>query len=124
MTRICQTTYIEGPESTPPIIPPLQATITHHSVDNHGGLSTVHVLGNLGEHQQAIQNAEPWMTENNTALARIILAIPSHQLHLVKQVQYGQTSKQFMFSVPTLKLLCNMLPLSNVKLWPTIVNPT
>jgi hypothetical protein len=82
--------YINGPTSLLPVIPPLWQTVTHHSVDNNGTLASIQVPGNAAEHEQAIMNAEPWMAGNNTALAKIISAVPSHQLHLVKCAKYAK----------------------------------
>jgi gag-polypeptide of LTR copia-type len=82
--------YIEGPTSQPPIIPPLRETATYHGIDDNGHPNTVHVPGNLAEHEQAIRDAGPWMTGNNAALARIVYAIPSHQLYLVGRVKYAK----------------------------------
>jgi hypothetical protein len=91
--------YIEGPESHPPVIPILRDTVTHHGVDDDGVLTTVHVPGNLAEYEQAIKDSEPWMTGNNTALARIVSAVPSHQLHLVKRVHYAKQAWDSLRSV-------------------------
>lgn len=82
--------YVEGPTSQPPVIPPLRHTVTHHGIDDDGHLSTVHVLGNLAEHEQALRDAIPWMTGNKTALARIVSAVPSHLLYLVKDAKYAK----------------------------------
>lgn len=59
--------YIEGATSQPPIIPPLRQTVTHHGVGDNGHLTTIRVPGNLAEHEQAVSDAEPWMTGNNNA---------------------------------------------------------
>ena len=69
--------YIEGLSSQPPIIPPLvvSETVILHDLDDNGHCTTVHdvhVPGNLAEHEQAVRDAESWMTGNNTALARIV----------------------------------------------------
>lgn len=81
--------YIEGPTSDPPIIPPLRQTVTYHGVDDNGHPSTVRVLGNATEHQQALVDAQPWLAGNKTALSRIRAALPSHQLHLAR-VEYAK----------------------------------
>jgi gag-polypeptide of LTR copia-type len=91
--------YIEGPTSEPPVIPPLREPITHHSVDDNGNLSTVHAPGNLAEHQQALADAAPWMIGNNTALSRIVAALPAHQLHLVKRSEYAKRAWESLRSV-------------------------
>jgi hypothetical protein len=84
--------YIEGATSQPPIIPPLRQTVTHHGVDDNGHSNTIHVPGNLNlvEHERAVNDAEPWMSGNNVTLARIVMAVPSHQLHLVKRAKYAK----------------------------------
>ena len=51
--------YIEGKQSTPPVIPPLTERHTYHSVDDQNQLATVHVSGNRAKHETAIRNAEP-----------------------------------------------------------------
>ena len=79
--------YVEGPTSQPPIIP-LRHT-THHGVGDDGNLSTA-LPGNLAEHEQAIADGEAWMTGNNCALARIVAAVPSRQLHLVEPIKYAK----------------------------------
>ena len=91
--------YIEGPASEPPIIPPLHHTVTHHGVDDDGNVSSIRVPGNLAEHKEALTQAEPWMTGNNTALSRIVAAVPSHQLHLVKRVTYAKQAWESLRSV-------------------------
>jgi hypothetical protein len=91
--------YIEGPNSTPPTIPSLRETITYHGVDDNNQLSTVHVLGNATEHQQAVIDAQPWMTGNNVALSRIVASIPSHQLHLVQQAKFAKQAWESLSSV-------------------------
>jgi hypothetical protein len=68
--------YIEGPTSDPPNIPPLRETVTYHGVNDDGNVSTLHVLGNAAEHQQAVAEAQPWMTGNTTALSRIVASLP------------------------------------------------
>ena len=91
--------YIEGPDSEPPIIPPLRHTVTHHGVDNDSNVSSIHVPGNLAEHNEALTRAEPWMTGNNTALSRIVASVPSHQLHLVKCATYAKQAWESLRSV-------------------------
>ena len=82
--------YIEGDTSQPPVIPSLRQTVTHRGVDGNGHLTTIHVPGNLAEHEQAVNDAAPWMAGNNTALARIVEAVPGHKLHVVKRVKYAK----------------------------------
>jgi hypothetical protein len=104
--------YIEGATSQPPIIPPLRQTVTRHGVGDNGHLTTIHVPGNLAEHEQAVNDAEPWMTGNNTTLARIIAAVPGHQLHLVKRTKYAKQAWESLRSVYQLR---NSLRASTIK---------
>lgn len=82
--------YIKGPKSTPPAIPPLRLPTEYHGLNELNQIATVRDLGNVVEHQQAITNAKPWMSRNNTTLSRIISALPSQQLHLVKSATYAK----------------------------------
>ena len=82
--------YIEGPDSNPPIIPPLRERQTFHGVDDAGNQSTVHVPGNAAEHHTAVRKAKPWTTGNNIALSRIVAAVPGNQLHLVENSAYAK----------------------------------
>jgi hypothetical protein len=91
--------YIEGPASQAPIVPPLRHTETHHGFREDGHPSTVRVLGNEAEHEQAVRDAEPWMAGNNTALARIVCAVPGHLLHLVKRTRYAKQAWESLRSV-------------------------
>jgi gag-polypeptide of LTR copia-type len=91
--------YIEGPTSKPPTIPPLRDTVTHHGVDDSGNQSAVHVSGNAAEHQQALNDAAPWMAGNNTTLSRIVSALPGHQLHLVKRAIYAKQAWESLRSI-------------------------
>ena len=91
--------YIEGPTSQPPIIPPLRQPATYHGVDDHGHPSTVHDRGNVAEHEQALRDAIPWMTGNNTALDRIICAVPRHWLYLLKDAKYAKEAWENLHAV-------------------------
>lgn len=91
--------YVEGPTSQPPIIPPLRHPVTHQGFDDAGQMSTVHVPGNEDEHEQALIDAQPWMSGNNTTLSRIVAAVPSHQLHLVKRAKYAKQAWESLRSV-------------------------
>ena len=91
--------YIEGPNSTPPVIPVLHEDQTHHGVDNNNALATVHVRGNRAEYNQAVRNAQPWMAANNLCLSKIVHAVPTHQLHLVKSVIYVKQAWESLCSV-------------------------
>jgi hypothetical protein len=91
--------YIEGPSSEPPVIPPLRETVSHQGIDDAGNVGTFHILGNANEHQQALTDAEPWLTGNKSALARIIAAVPASQLHLVKRAKYAKRAWEALRSV-------------------------
>jgi hypothetical protein len=91
--------YVEGPESLPPIVPTLRHTTCHRGVNDDGLLCTIHIPGNEEEHEDALAHALPWMTGNNSALARIVAAVPSHQLHLVKRVIYAKQAWESLRSV-------------------------
>ena len=83
--------YIEGPTSEPPVIPPLRQPTQYHGWhDELNQISTVRDLGNVIEHEQAVARAQPWMTGNNTALARIVAAVPGGQLYLVQDETYAK----------------------------------
>ena len=91
--------YIEGPSSIPPNIPPLRHTTTHHGVDDDGHVSTFHILGNAVEHEQALTEAEPWMTGNNTTLSRIVASLPKHLLHSIEGVKYAKVAWENLRSI-------------------------
>jgi hypothetical protein len=69
--------YVEGPDSLPPIIPTLRHTTSHRGINEAGRLSTIHIPGNEEEYEDAVRRAVPWMNGNNSALARIVAAVPS-----------------------------------------------
>jgi hypothetical protein len=91
--------YIEGPTSEPPAIPPLRETVTHHGLDPNGNPSTVIQQGNNAEHQQALENARPWMIGNNTTMSRIVAAVPGGQLYLIKPSKYAKQAWEILRSV-------------------------
>jgi gag-polypeptide of LTR copia-type len=91
--------YIEGPASQPPTIPLLREESIHSGLDENDHVVKIRVPGNLAEHEQAVKNADPWMTGNNTALARIVSAVPSNQLHLVKRAKYAKNAWDSLRSV-------------------------
>ena len=82
--------FIEGDDSEAPIIPPLRHEITTQGLDPNGVLTTVIAPGNLTQRQQALKNAEPWMEGNDTALAQIVSAVPTQQMHLVNHTEYAK----------------------------------
>ena len=91
--------YIEGPNSTAPVIPILHKDQTHHGVDDNNTIATVYVRGNQAEYDQAVHNAEPWMAANNLCLSKIVHAIPTHQLHLIKSAIYAKQAWESLRSV-------------------------
>jgi hypothetical protein len=86
--------YIEGPTSVAPIIPTLTQPQTHHGVDDHGNIVTVHVPGNQTEYDDAVKEAQPWTDANNLCLTKIINAVPSHRMHLIKRLPYAKQAWQ------------------------------
>jgi gag-polypeptide of LTR copia-type len=91
--------YIQGPDSEPPFIPPLHQPVTHHSPDKDGILRTINIPGNDNEHRQAVAAAAPWTKGNKTALMRIVAAIPTSWLHLVKHTKYAKKAWKALRSV-------------------------
>ncbi|KAF8462337.1 hypothetical protein DFH94DRAFT_699801 [Russula ochroleuca] len=69
--------YIEGPESTPPVIPAICKAAVHHGEDENGYIVTVHVWSNKDKHDKAITDAAPWTAGNILCLTKIINAVPS-----------------------------------------------
>jgi hypothetical protein len=66
--------YVCGPDSNPPNIPDLRESFIQRSsnpADPTDAIKVFCVHGNAAEHDQAIENAKPWMTQNNTALSKI-----------------------------------------------------
>ena len=45
---------------------------------------------NAAKHDQAIEDAKPWMKQNNTALSKIVNAVPKDQMHLVNDTLYAR----------------------------------
>lgn len=77
-------------ENEPPFIPPFEPTIYHHGLNDNDEIGTVRTVGNREEHDAAVENARPWMAGNNTALARIVAAVPASQLHLLRGIKYAK----------------------------------
>jgi gag-polypeptide of LTR copia-type len=82
--------YIEGPHSIAPIIPSLREAQSHHGVDDDGHMVTAHVPSNKSERDDAIKQALPWTEANNLCLTKIINAVPSNRMHLVKRFPYAK----------------------------------
>jgi hypothetical protein len=104
--------YIEGPESEPPYIPPLQQPAKYHGLNENDHIVTVRVLGNAAEHQLAVQNAKPWMTSNNITLSHIIATLPSIQLHSAQNAKYAKQAWENLHSVYQLQ---NSLHVATIK---------
>jgi len=84
--------YIEGPESEPPDVPAIRETVT--GPDASGQIITIYLEGNNAGPQQRTEEAAPWMVGNNLALAKIVRAVPSSQLHLVEDAKYAKEAWQ------------------------------
>ena len=85
--------YVTGPESSPPIIPDLHPSFIQRGsdpADPTGALKLFRVHGNATERNQALDDAKPWMTQNNTALSKIVNAVPKSQMHAVKGIIYAR----------------------------------
>jgi hypothetical protein len=67
--------YIEGPTSNLPVILPLHKVREYHGLNEFNIIATIWDLSNADKHYQALIDAQPWMTDNNTMLAQIITAI-------------------------------------------------
>ena len=81
--------YVVGPESNPPIIPPLRQPFTQYGIDKHGVENEINVPGNAQERQKAIDNAKPWIEKNDYTRAVICKSLDSRQLHRVKHIPYA-----------------------------------
>jgi hypothetical protein len=60
--------------------------------DPTGAVKLFCVHGNATEHNKALDNAKPWMTQNNTVLSKIVNAVPKSQfsqMHAVKGIIYA-----------------------------------
>jgi hypothetical protein len=85
--------YVTGPESSPPIIPDLHPSFIQRGsdpADPTGALKLFRVHGNATERNHALDDAKPWMTQNNTALSKIVNAVPKSQMHAVKGIIYAR----------------------------------
>jgi hypothetical protein len=71
----------------------------YHSLNDENKLTTVCVPGNIIEHNNAVHAAQPWMTNNNITLSRIVAALPSHQLHLIQHTTYVKHTWEALRSV-------------------------
>lgn len=81
--------YIEGPESTPPDIPPLREPMIVQATDSRGVTQDLETHGNAKEREEKIKEAAPWMAANTSALSKIASAVSSDQIHLVQNVPYA-----------------------------------
>ena len=82
--------YIEGPTSTPPVIPTLILPRSLHGTTDDGGLETVHTQGNQDEYNAAVAAAKPWMDSNYLCLGKIVNATPQIHLHLIETQEYAK----------------------------------
>ena len=85
--------YVCGPDSTPPDVPDLREPFIQRGTDPADPSGTVKVFrvhGNAAERDQAIEDAKPWMKQNNTALSKIVNAVPKDQMHLVNDTLYAR----------------------------------
>ena len=84
--------YVSGPESTPPNIPDLRESYIQRGTDPADPTDTVKVFrvhGNAAERDRALEDAKPWMAQNNIALSKIANAVPKDQMHLVNDTLYA-----------------------------------
>lgn len=85
-------TYIEGPDSSPPLIPKLLKEVKVKGKDANGDEHEVIVqTGNEADVKAALTTAKPWLDGDAKALAAIVRAVPQHKIHLVKACK---TAKQ------------------------------
>ena len=82
--------FIDGPESTPPVVPPLRETESFRGIDASGCMRTVYVAGNDDEHRQKTEDFDRWMLGNGIALAKIVLSIPDKRLFLVRHLKFAK----------------------------------
>jgi hypothetical protein len=80
----------DGADSTPPDIPDLRESITHERIEANGDTTLFHVPGNSAVRQTRITNAQPWLSQDKIARARIFRALRGSQLHLVKDTTYAK----------------------------------
>ena len=82
--------YIEGEESTPPVIPTLRQEQTYDGYNDAQQLTRIRVSGNKDAYDAAVAKAVPWTTSNNLCLSKIVNAVPNIQLHLVRRAKYAK----------------------------------
>jgi hypothetical protein len=82
--------YIDGPESTPPVVPPLRETESFRGIDASSCMKTAYLAGNDDEQRQKTQDFDRWMLGNNIALAKIVLSIPDTRLFLVMHLEFAK----------------------------------
>lgn len=82
--------YICGPESKPPVIPPLREGTVHKGrSEGNSTIQTFYVNGNATECDAAITAAEPWMAQNSLALSTIYTGLFSRPLHRIQNLSYA-----------------------------------
>jgi hypothetical protein len=82
--------HIDGPTSTPPIIPELCANITHERIESNGDTTLFPIPGNTAARQKILDEANPWLSQDKIARARIFCALSGEQLHLVSKTTYAK----------------------------------
>ena len=82
--------YIDGPESTPPVVPPLRKPATISGIGDSGCMMTLEVPGNEDEHPQKVKDYELWMVGNDRALCKIVNAVPGAQFFLVMHTKFAK----------------------------------
>jgi hypothetical protein len=73
-----------------PVIPILHPSVTYHSLDNNGQLTTTHIHGNKEEYGAVVVATEPWQTGNKLTLSHIYNALPDQSLHLMLGIMYAK----------------------------------
>ena len=81
--------YIEGPDSKPPVIPPLQEDTYMEGSDDEGNIKTFHVHGNAKLRKQKIRAAKPWMQKNDILLNKLFRSMSGTPLHFVTDITYA-----------------------------------
>jgi hypothetical protein len=82
--------YVEGPTSTPPIIPRFRRAVKATGLDDDGNQRTINQASNEDAVKQAIADAMPWSEGDAKALAAIVKAVPASKLHLVKKFSHAK----------------------------------
>lgn len=84
--------YVSGPKSTPPNVPDLRESYIQCGTDPADPTDTIKVFcvhGNAAERDRALEDAKPWMAQNNIALSKIANAVPKDHMHLINDTLYA-----------------------------------